>query len=229
MSAASAPVVRALLRRHGRTHARELGIELARATPSPLFRWMCAALLLSARIGSRTALAAAAALAREGWRTPRSMLEAGWRARVQVLDRAGYARYDESTSRMLGESCALLLDRYGGDLRRLREAAGRAPARERALLMELKGIGEVGADIFFRELQSSWTEHYPFADPKALDVASRLGLGEDARALAGLVAQRDFPRLVVALVRCGLACDAGVILEMAHGLEVAHGKTGDGP
>jgi len=70
---------------------------------------------------------------------------------VRVLNRAGYARYDESTSRMLGDTCALLLERYRGDLRKLREEAGHDPQRERALLKEFKGLGDVGVDIFSRE------------------------------------------------------------------------------
>ncbi|MDX6752272.1 hypothetical protein SH611_20905 [Geminicoccaceae bacterium 1502E] len=217
MSAGRKAVVRVLLERHGRPYAEELGIDLARNTPSPLFRWLVASLLLSARISGRIALAAAAALSRAGWRTPRRMAEAGWEARVRVLNRSGYARYDESTSRMLGDSCALLLDRYGGDLRRLREAAGRDPARERELLKEFKGIGEVGADIFFREIQPCWEEHFPFADKRALGAAAVLGLGDDAAALAGLVPRKDFPRLVTALVRTDLEGDAKDVLEAAGG------------
>ena len=40
---------------------------------------------------------------------------------------AGYARYDDRTSTMLGESAQLLLDRYGADLRALGEEVGREP------------------------------------------------------------------------------------------------------
>jgi hypothetical protein len=75
------------------------------------------------------------------------------------------------------------------------------------LLQEFKGIGETGAAIFCREAQSAWPELYPFADAKALDAAKKLGLGDDAQALAGLVDQRDFPRLVAALIRTSLAKD----------------------
>lgn len=217
MSAARQEVVRALLARHGRTYAQELGIRLARNTPSPLFCWLVASLLLSARISGRIALAASGALFRAGWRTPQRMAGAGREARVRVLNRSGYARYDESTSRMLGDSCALLLDRYGGDLRRLREAAGRHPQRERELLEEFKGIGEVGADIFFREIQAVWDEHFPFADRRALGTAAALGLGGNAAALAGLVSREDFPRLVTALVRTDLEGDAKEVLEAAGG------------
>src|SRR4051794_28472953 len=44
--------VRALLDRHGRTFADELGIDVAKNTPAALFRLLCAATLMSARISS---------------------------------------------------------------------------------------------------------------------------------------------------------------------------------
>lgn len=198
-------LVGALLATHGRTFSEELGIDLARGTPSPLFRWLCACLLMSARISTDKALSASRALSEAGWTTPRKMADATWAQRVRVLNRSGYARYDESTSRMLRQTCDHLLDRYGGDLRRLREQAGRDPETERRLLKEFKGIGNVGADIFFREAQMVWEELYPFADRRALKAAHRLELGDSARALAALVPARDLPRLVSALVRLELA------------------------
>ena len=210
-------IVQVLLERHGRTYAAELGIDLAKGTPSVLYRWLCAATLLSARIGAGVAMAAAKALAKEGWTTPEKMAAATWEQRTRTLNRAGYARYDESTSRMLGDTASMLLDKYGGDLRKLRAAAGRAPARERALLKECKGIGEVGADIFGREAQIAWDELYPFADRRALRAAARLGLEDDPAKLAGRVPHRDFPRLLAALVRTGLAKDFESVLEAAAG------------
>ncbi len=210
-------IVEALLERHGRTYAAELGIDLDRGTPSPLFRWLCASILLSARIGSRIAMAAAKALAEQGWTTAEKMAAASWEDRTRTLNQAGYARYDESTSRMLGDTASMLLQRYGGDLRKLREEAGRAPERERTLLKECKGLGEVGADIFCREAQLAWDELYPFADRRALEAARHLGLEDDAAGLAKRVPKKEFPRLVAALVRTGLAKDRDGVLEAAAG------------
>jgi hypothetical protein len=105
---------------------------------------------------------------------------------------------------MLADAADLLLDRWRGDLRRLRGEADRRPERERELLQAFPGIGPVGADIFAREVQAVWAEHFPSADARSLQAARRLGLGDDARALAGLVDRRDFPRLVDGLVRLEL-------------------------
>ena len=84
-----------------------------------------------------------------------------WVGRTRLITRAGYACYDEHTSAMLGDASSWLLERYRGDLLRLREEAGRDPAGERRLLKPCKGIREVGVDIFFREVQRSWRELYP--------------------------------------------------------------------
>jgi endonuclease III len=210
-------IAEALLERHGRTFTDELGIDLAAGTPSPLFRLLVASILFSARIGHRIAFAAAQALAEQGWTTPQKLDRTTWAQRVRVLNRSGYARYDESTSRMLGDTCALLLERYRGDLRRLREQAGCEPRRERALLKDFKGIGDVGVDIFFREAQVVWGELYPFADRRALRAARRLGLGGDAQALARLVGgdAREFAKLAAALVRVGLERDYDGVREAA--------------
>jgi hypothetical protein len=117
---------------------------------------------------------------------------------------------------MLGDTAEMLLAKYQGDLRRMRAAAERDPGRERALLKECKGIGEVGADIFCREAQIPWDELFPFADQRALDVAGRLGLDGDADRLAISVARKDYPRLLAALVRTGLAKDFDGVLEAAR-------------
>jgi hypothetical protein len=210
-------IVEALLERHGRTFAEELRIDVARGTPSPLFRLLVASILLSARIGHRIAVDAARALAAEGWTTPEKLGGASWAERVRVLNRSGYARYDESTSRMLGDTCALALERYRGDLRRLREQAERDPRRERALLKEFKGLGDVGTDIFFREAQVAWDELHPFADRRTLQAARRLGLDADARELDRLVRgdAREFARLAAALIRVGLERDYDAVRALA--------------
>jgi endonuclease III len=194
-----------LLKRHGQTFAKELGIDLSRNAPSALFRLLCFALLASSRISHTIAIKAARALSRQKWNTAANMAAATWRQRTDVLNDAGYARYDESTSRMLGDTAQLLLEQYRGDLRKLREEARRDPSAERKLLKQFKGIGDVGADIFFREIQIVWDEVYPHADRRVLKAAAKLDLGNDASALKRLVANREeFARLTAALVRIDL-------------------------
>jgi endonuclease III len=206
-------IIETLLDRHGRTYASAAGIRLARNTPAPLFQLLCLSLLLSARISADVAVRACRALLAAGWTTPEKLAASTWSDRTSVLNEAGYARYDESTSRMLGRTVDTLRQRYRGDLRRLRAAADHDPAEERRLLQDFAGIGPVGASIFSREVQLVWNEQYPYADTRALGAAERLGLGADVAALQRLTdGVEQFTTLVAALVRCGLAGDADRIL-----------------
>ena len=205
----------ALLERHGRTFARELGIPIEKNTPSPLFMLLYASLLSSTRISAKIAVQATGALADKGWTTPEKVAESTWEQRAKTLNEAGYARCDEHTSMMLGAMAQLLLDRYEGDLRKLREEDDREPERERRLLKEFNGIGDVGADIFVREAQVAWEELFPFADRRALEGAKELGFEDDAEVLLRLVGDRNFPRLVPALVRVKLEGDQDEVREEA--------------
>jgi hypothetical protein len=115
---------------------------------------------------------------------------------------------------MLEDAARHLIDAYGGDLRRLRDAAGRDPVRE--LLKEFKGIGDVGADVFMREVQRVWREARPFFDDRALESARRLGRPDDPDALARLASRRDSARLAAALVRSALAKDHRDVIAAAR-------------
>lgn len=198
-------VVSVLLKRHGRTFAEELGIDAEANEPAALFCLLISAMLFSTRISHNVALKSARILFDHGWTTPEKMAATTWEERVGALDEGGYVRYDERTSTMLGETAQMVIDDYQGDLRNLREAAGRDPARERKLLDQFKGVGEVAVNIFFREAQLAWPELYPFADARTLASAKALGLPDDAGKLAALVhSRRQFVRLVAALIRVAL-------------------------
>ena len=197
--------VTTLLKLYGRTFAEDLGIDAEKNEPSPLFCLLISALLFSTRISHHAASKSARILFERGWTTPERMAAATWEQRVRALDEGGYVRYDERTSTMLGETAKMLMDLYQGDLRKLRAAAQRDPARERILLDQFKKVGDVAVNIFFREAQLAWPELFPFADEKALASAGKLGLPVDSEKLRELVRSRpDFVRLVSALVRVQL-------------------------
>ncbi|MEU6477340.1 endonuclease [Streptomyces sp. NPDC047017] len=198
-----ARVVRELVEEHGETFAAEAGITL-KDTPQPLYRLLVLAVLLSARIRGSVAVAAARELSEAGLRDPRAMSDATWQQRVDALGRGGYRRYDERTSTQLGEGAALVTERWGGDLRRLRREADGDVSRLRDLLQEVPGLGPAGADIFLREVQGVWTEYAPYLDAKALSGAERLGLPEDPGRLTELAGGTDPAVLAAALVRAAL-------------------------
>ncbi|MEU6717520.1 endonuclease [Nonomuraea sp. NPDC046802] len=191
----------ALLDRYGRTFAGEAGIRLA-DQPKPLYQLLVLAKLLSARISAEVAVAAARELFAAGCATPKGMLVASWQDRVDALGRGHYRRYDERTATMLGNGAQLLVERWKGDLRRLRDEAGGDPGRITSLLMEFPGIGPTGADIFLREVQAVWPEVAPHLDQRVLEGAGRLGLPRQERPLAALAHDNgELARLSAALVR----------------------------
>ncbi|MFI9721833.1 endonuclease [Streptomyces sp. NPDC052396] len=195
--------VTALLRTHGRTYAEEAGIGL-RDTPQPLYQLLVLSHLLSARIRASVAVAAARCLFAAGMKDARRMAEASRQRRVDALGEGGYRRYDERTATQLGEEAEQLLERHGGDLRRMRRAADGDADRLAGLLRELPGIGPAGADIFLREVQGVWPEVFPRIDGKALQGAQRLGLPGDPGPLARLVRRQDALAFAAALVRAAL-------------------------
>ena len=193
-------VVKKLLHESGRTFAEEAGITL-KDQPAALFKLLVLANLLSARISSDIAVAAARELFEAGGGTARGMGRLSWQDRVDALGRGHYVRYDESTSSRLGDTAEIAQDRYQGDLRRLAIAAERDPGKAAGLLQEFPGIGPTGVDIFCREAQAIWPWLRPYIDDQVKKGAERLGLPTDAGELAGKVPEKELARFTAALVR----------------------------
>ena len=203
------------MERYARRYSDDAGIKLA-DKPGPLYQLLVLATLLSARISADIAVAAARELFAAGYRSPKAMADASWQDRVDALGRGHYRRYDERTATMLGDGAGLLIERWHGDLRRLRDEAERAEAgRDGAgggsaavasLLTEFPGIGPAGADIFLREVQDVWPSVAPHVDAVMIKGARKVGLDGDRESLARLLAGRGEPgRLAAALVRVSLS------------------------
>lgn len=195
--------VSALLDRAGTTYAAEAGITV-KDTPAPLYRVLVLGTLLSTRVQSSLAVAATRELVDAGMGTPEKMRDATWQQRVDAMHRANYNRVDEQSATALGEAAQQVLDGYGGDLRKLREAAERDPDRIRELLTGFQRVGPTGASIIARELQAVWPELRPTLDGKALDGAKRLGLPAKPDELARLVDDDRLAEFAAALTRAGL-------------------------
>jgi hypothetical protein len=200
MDRSAEDVVRQVLDRYGRTYAEEAGIPLA-DEPAPLFRLLVLSQLLSARIGAGIAVATARELSEAGWTTPQKLRDAARPRVIAALGRAGYRRYDERTATQLREMAELVLDRYGGDLRRLGAAAADDADRAARLVQEVKGIGPTGAAVFLREVQHVWPWVRPYVDERARAGARRIGLPDDPGRLAALVGPGDLARFAAGLVR----------------------------
>ncbi|MDQ4105519.1 MAG: hypothetical protein M3186_18075 [Actinomycetota bacterium] len=217
MATSHTSVVKELLDRFGQTSAELAGIRLA-DKPSPLYQLLVLATLLSARISADIAIAAAKELFAAGYRTPQRMRKASWQDRVDALGRAGYRRYDERTSTMLGDAAVQLLDRWNGNLRKLRDDVSGDPKQIRELLTEFKGMGPVGADIFLREVRAVWPDVAPYLDMRVTQGTKRVGLPSNADDLSGLVnSPRDLVRLSSALVRVSRGSRAAEEIKQASG------------
>jgi hypothetical protein len=197
---------RRLLSAHGRTYAQDAGIRLA-DRPRPLYQLLVLSVLLSTRIKAGIAVAAARELFAAGFGSAEAMRRADWQDVVDALGRGHYVRYDESTATALHAGAGMLLDRYRGDLRRMRREAGGDVRKLERLLQEVPRLGPVGAAIFCREAQAVWPELRPYLDGRALDGARRLGLPTDPGELAALVPADDLAALAAGLVRVTLEKD----------------------
>jgi hypothetical protein len=192
-----------VIHRYGTTYAAAAGIRL-RDEPAPLFQLLVLAELLSARIGADIAVATAGELLANGWTTPQHLRDAPRPSVIRALGRGGYRRYDERTATQLRELTQLVLDRYGGDLRRMGEQAHGDVGAAARLLREVKGIGPTGAAVFLREVQAVWPWVRPYLDDRARAGARRIGLPDDAEELAGLVADDELAPFAAGLVRISL-------------------------
>jgi len=196
----STPTVRTVLDRFGTTLAAEAGLRVENR-PAPLFQLLVLTELVSARIATSVAVATAGELRAAGWTTAERLAEAGRQPLVAALGRGGYRRYDLRTAALLPQLAKDVLTRYRGDLRNLARTAEEDVGRAAVLLREFPGIGPVGAAVFLREAQAVWPWVRPFLDDRSREGARRVGLPEEAEALAALVPGEDFARLAAGLAR----------------------------
>lgn len=181
-------LARALLGRHPNGYAADAAGFAVTNTAAGLFRLLCLAVLARDSAPSGAATLAAQAIFDEGWISAQEMAKAGQGELAEVIAGAGY-RGAEEAAHLLAGAALLVLDRYNGDLQKLREAADGDPARLRQLLQEIPGMDAAGCAVFLREAQMFWPEAGPFMDDRAARAAERLGLPPDPRQLAADVAR----------------------------------------
>jgi hypothetical protein len=181
--------------KRSRLYAEELGIDLAAGRDDQYFRWFLASLLFGGRISETIARRTYEAFCRHGLTTPRRIVAAGWDFLVNpIMREGGYVRYDGRKSEQVLRDCQMLLDRYGGSLSRLHEAARDARELEDRLVA-FHGVGPVTANIFLRELRPFWPKADPAPLPLVVSLAKRVGID---------LAQRRRNTLTFARIEAGL-------------------------
>jgi endonuclease III len=173
--------------------------------------------LFGARISERIAANTYNAFEKAGVVTPADILRTGWEGLVTILDRGGYVRYDYKTATKLLAVSRDLVEDYGGDLNRLHAEAADAEDLTERIKHLGKGIGDVTANIFLREMRGIWEKAQPLPSDPAVSAASALKLIAPRLKNPGLILrrlqavwQRDggkpdtFSDFESALVRAGL-------------------------
>jgi endonuclease III len=197
--------VRRLLKVAGTTYAAEAGIRI-NDKPMPLFQLLVLCMLASKPIDAAIAMRAARELFTAGLRTPKAVLAADRRTMISAFGRAHYVRYDESSATRLTDLAERVRDEYSGDLREIAAKSDHDVTVAKRILKEFKGIGDIGADIYLREVQDVWSWIRPYFDERATDTAKQLGLPTDSTKLAAL-APKSNAQLAAALVRAALDDD----------------------
>lgn len=162
-------VVKRLLETMGGKFSTGLGIDLPSGKPSEVFKWFLASIFFGARISETIASKTFKQFVKDGLLTAEKIVEVGWNRLVASLDEGGYVRYDFKTADKLLEVMGNLKDRYRGDLNFLHELAKDSKDLENRIKGLGKGIGEVTANIFLRELREIWSK----ADPLPQDLVVR--------------------------------------------------------
>ncbi len=192
----------ALVKKHGARYSKLLGIDVDSGRDSEVFKWFLASILFGARIGERIAVRTFKQFESEGVVSAKKILETGWDGLVGILDAGGYTRYDFKTADKLLEVMGSLESAYGGSLNRLHSLSKNSVDLEKRIKELGKGIGDVTASIFLRELRGAWKKAEPKPTPLELDAAKKLGI-RDLSSLLKKLPSKKAVALETALVRVG--------------------------
>ncbi|KAL2429584.1 hypothetical protein ABEF95_007585 [Exophiala dermatitidis] len=156
-------------------------------TPETMLALLLNAIFSSARISHDLAAKTLATAIKAGYHKIDVLKNSTWDERTKVLTEGGYTRYREKTATALGELVELVEEKYQGDLNNILPGSktDSSPLEVRKRLKEIKGLGDVGVDIFFDTAQGVWPCLAPFIDPRSAKTAEAIGIPGDAGALWG--------------------------------------------
>jgi hypothetical protein len=187
-------LVRAVRSRMGRGFAESCGFRVI-GNPASLFQILYLSVLLAGDRDYQRAVRVAKVLRDRGWESAANMASSLHDERAGLIRTAGRRRDADQVAATLGDLAQKIVDRYRGDLRRLRTEAKRDSGRERELLKKLPGVTARAVDNFFQEVQVLWQEVAPFVDRRALAAARKLELGNSVADLTELAKARESEKL----------------------------------
>ncbi|KAL8732234.1 MAG: hypothetical protein Q9181_004035 [Wetmoreana brouardii] len=172
------PKADAFISKYGILTLSELSLsDPSASNPENVLALVYNAMLTSARISHELAYKSVKCLVEAGYQDIAKLDKSTWEERTEILTEGGYTRYREKTATALGELAELIQKEYDGDLNNLLKKADSRPDKVRKLLKEIKGIGNVGVDIFCDTAQEIWPCLAPFIDPRSMKTAEQCGLG----------------------------------------------------
>jgi len=157
--------------------------EPGKATPDTLLALLLHAILSSTRVSHTIAAKTTDLVIKAGYHKLDVLKNSSWEERTEVLTKGGYTHYREKTATFMGELAELIEGKYDGDLNIILKTTSQDPKKIRAELKTIKGLGDVGIDIFFTTAQHVWPCFAPWIDPRSLSTAAKIGLGNDVQAL----------------------------------------------
>lgn len=210
------PKLKGLIERLGSRFSLSLGINLSSGDKREVFKWFLASILFGARISETIVINTYREFEEKRILSPEDILDTGWDGLVEILDRGGYVRYDFKTATKLLDVCRSLMDKYRGDLNVLHSMATDEGDLEERLKALGKGIGDVTANIFLREMRGIWKKAEPLPSEMVIMAAGNTGiipeeLKDKKESLRLLMEKwnsegmkmKDFPDLEAALLRLG--------------------------
>ncbi|GIJ99962.1 hypothetical protein Aspvir_003976 [Aspergillus viridinutans] len=153
------------------------------ASPETVLAMVIDAMLKSRPISHDLSQRAVTKLIDEGYNDIRKLGESSWEERTMVLKDGGYNRYREQGATNLGDLADFVNGQYDGDLNNLLKKAGKNRKKTRDLIKEIKGLGDLGVDLFLNNVQSVWPSMAPFLDARSLKTAEELGISTDLEAI----------------------------------------------
>lgn len=184
--------VEALLEKFGKRYSEVLGINLDSGKDDEIFKWFLASVLFGAPIIETSVIKTYKCFQKYEVLTPERILETGWDGLVRILDEGSYTRYDFKTADKLLEVMRNLMEKYNGSLNLLHSKASNAKDLENGLKDLGKGIGDVTASVFLRELREVWEKAKPNPTSLVVSAAKNLGIVKNKIAENALKQLEDF-------------------------------------
>jgi hypothetical protein len=167
--------VELLMKRFGGSFSSMLGINLSKAKPNEVFKWFLASILFGARISETIAINTYKQFEVDDLLDTEKIIRVDWDSLVKSLDAGGYVRYDFKTADKLLEVMKNLKTNYNGNLNLLHEQASDPRDLEEKIKNLGKGIGDITANIFLRELRGIWKKANPLPQDLVIIAARKLG------------------------------------------------------